>query len=352
MQNKIYPGRIWLDTDGNPIQAHGGAIYYENNIYYWYGENKDHTDGKCEVWTWGIKYYSSSDLCNWKYEGFLIEPDTDNRNSLLHPSHRMDRPHIIKSPATGKYVCWLKFSGEDACFAVLTSEQFSGPYTMVREHFRPFGKKVGDFDIAVGQDGCAYLLFDSDHAGLTGAWLTRDYTDVTGEPAWHCAGLYPPYCREGPSYFEHNGKHYVITSGMTGYLPNPSRTDVADAVDGPYTTQGNPHVEDESSASFNSQISQIFKVPGKKDMYIALADRWVPEYKMTRCIYEALERAIGARFDPDKYKPSAEDIKLMMESPMLASADTSISRYVWLPVRFEGDVPKIDWHEEWSPVDT
>ena len=38
-----HPGRIWLDTDGNPIQAHGGGILYDGRTrtYYWYGEYKD-----------------------------------------------------------------------------------------------------------------------------------------------------------------------------------------------------------------------------------------------------------------------------------------------------------------------
>lgn len=38
-----YPGRIWLDTEGNPIQAHGGGILYDekSGTYYWYGEYKD-----------------------------------------------------------------------------------------------------------------------------------------------------------------------------------------------------------------------------------------------------------------------------------------------------------------------
>jgi hypothetical protein len=38
-----YPGRMWLDTDGHPIQAHGGGILYDKNsrTYYWYGEYKD-----------------------------------------------------------------------------------------------------------------------------------------------------------------------------------------------------------------------------------------------------------------------------------------------------------------------
>ena len=29
--------------------------------------------------------------------------------------------------------------------------------------------------------------------------------------------------------------------------------------------------------SFHSQISSVFKVPGKKDLYIACADRWLPK---------------------------------------------------------------------------
>ncbi len=27
------------DVDGNPIQAHGAGMFYENGTYYWYGEN-------------------------------------------------------------------------------------------------------------------------------------------------------------------------------------------------------------------------------------------------------------------------------------------------------------------------
>lgn len=39
----FYPGRQWLDTEGNPIQAHGGGMLYveSTGTYYWYGENKD-----------------------------------------------------------------------------------------------------------------------------------------------------------------------------------------------------------------------------------------------------------------------------------------------------------------------
>lgn len=54
----------------------------------------------------------------------------------------------------------------------------------------------------------------------------------------------------------------VYPSGMMGYIPNPSEAAVShDGMTG-YRVQGNPHVDDASSASFNSQISGIFKVAG------------------------------------------------------------------------------------------
>jgi len=39
MYNSFRPGRIWLDTDGKPIQAHGFSVFYDekDNLYYWLG---------------------------------------------------------------------------------------------------------------------------------------------------------------------------------------------------------------------------------------------------------------------------------------------------------------------------
>ena len=46
MYTSIRPGKVWRDTEGKRIQTHGGALYYEDGIYYWYGENKDRTDSR------------------------------------------------------------------------------------------------------------------------------------------------------------------------------------------------------------------------------------------------------------------------------------------------------------------
>ena len=72
---RIKPGRPWLDTGGSRIHAHGGSVFYENDTFYWYGENKEKSLPGSGVWHWGVRSYSSKDLYNWKDEGLLIPPD-------------------------------------------------------------------------------------------------------------------------------------------------------------------------------------------------------------------------------------------------------------------------------------
>ena len=105
--------------------------------------------------------------------------------------------------------------------------------------------------------------------------------------------MQPPYVREATAHFYRKGKYYPLTSGTTGDLPNPSEVAVADTWHGPYRVLGNPHIDDESQTSFHSQISSVFKVEGKKDLYIACADRWLPknmdkEYPIYKEMFECL----------------------------------------------------------------
>lgn len=52
-------GEIWYDTDGQPIQAHGGGILEYNGIYYWYGECYEQINGESEYSNSGVMCYSS-----------------------------------------------------------------------------------------------------------------------------------------------------------------------------------------------------------------------------------------------------------------------------------------------------
>lgn len=106
--SSFQPGRIWLDTEGNPIQAHGGGILYDQGIYYWFGENKDgktRLDPNISPWhrvnVIGVSCYSSRDLLNWNFEGLVLPADTTDTGSDLHPTKVFERPKVIRNPKTG-----------------------------------------------------------------------------------------------------------------------------------------------------------------------------------------------------------------------------------------------------------
>ena len=350
MYHAFYPGREWLDTAGKPIHAHGGSLIAADGAYYWYGENKEKTNGRNGIWHWGVRCYRSRDLYNWEDCGLIIPPDEADSASPLHPASMMDRPHILYNRRTKKYVCWLKImekNGEQT-ETVLTADRVTGPYSLVRRGLRPLGMSAGDFDLAAAPDGKGYYFFERVHSETIVADLTEDYTDVTGYYSTHFPHAQPPYVREATAHFARRGKHYLVTSGTTGYLPNPSEIAVADTWHGPYRVLGNPHPGDESGTSFHSQITSVFKVPGKRDLYIALADRWAPDLMHLR--YENYGEWFRLRFlqeerTPEEERRMAELQKLL---PPDSGLDTSKARYVWLPFRFEGEMGILEWHDQWS----
>ncbi len=358
-RREFTPGQPWLDTSGNRIQAHGGSVLYWQGAYYWYGENKEKTDGKSDIWHWGVRCYRSTDLYNWQDCGIIIPPEPENERSSLHPAACMDRPHILYNEQTKKFVCWLKIMNRDGTQTetVLTADELLGPYTKVREGLRPLGMSAGDFDLAKAPDGKAYYFFERVHSETIIADLTPDYTDVTGYYSTHFPHKCPPYVREATAHFVRNFKHYLITSGTSGYFPNPSQVAVADTWHGPYTVLGDPH-NDPSHTSFHSQISSVFKVQGKKDLYIAVADRWLP--RQTFLNYEDYADCFEAMFDPNSGKAvdwsraeekTAAHNRATGEHVIFSPAckdNTSIADYVWLPLHFENDRVTIEWRDHWS----
>lgn len=348
-QEAIYPGQPWLDTKGERIQAHGGAVFYENGVYYWYGENKEHTDGRNGIWTWGLKVYSSTDLCNWEDRGFLIPPVLENPNSSLFPAKRVDRPHLLRCKKTGKYVCWIKLSGAEAAFTIWQADSLLGIYEMVENIYNPDGHRVGDFDlVSDAETGKGYLYFDADHEAVVCMELTEDYLHAGKEVARSYPKLNPPFTREAPALFESAGKKYMLTSGMTGYVPNRSDAAVASRWDAEFVSVGDPHVNDDSCASFNSQISKVFCVEGKKDLFIAMADRWLPGYQVDGRIADLFTRVIAGTYDPEHYSATEAEREEMYAANVLETANTAIADYVWLPVSLDEGQVKICWKDSWS----
>ena len=353
MYDRMYPGKKWLDTAGKPIQAHGFSVFWneEKGLWYWYGENKEKSVGgkKNTIWHWGVRLYTSSDLYNWEDKGLIIEPQPEDLSSPLHPTYCMDRPHIIFNKKTGKYVAWLKImAGEVSQFmSVLTADRFEGPYTFVRKIYKPLDMDTGDFCLhADEKSGKAYIWFERPHFQLICATLTDDYTAVTDEYSVHYDNLLPPDTREAPTFFERGGRKYLITSGTSGYYPNPSRVCVFDDYHGEYRDLGLICEGDKTGTSFSAQFTSVIRVPGTK-RYIACADRWMPQWyvkPMAKQIISGMKRHF-ADYTPDT---SPQEAKPLPGKEIRHSENTSISRYVWLPIEWKGEKPVIRWRKEWS----
>jgi len=353
--HSIMPGETWLDTNGKPIQAHGFSVFYKDGTYYWYGENKEFTTKGSNIWTYGIRCYTSKDFYNWEDRGLIIQPDTTDHYSPLNPSQWLDRPHIIYCEKTGKYIAWIKILGDDRqLMTVLQADSFLGPYKIIQKGFRPNGFESGDFDLYVDdKTGKGYIWFERPHWEMICAELTDDYTSVTTKFSAHFTGKLPPETREAPTHFMHNEKHYLFTSGTTGYYPNESLVSMFTDYHGKYIDLGNPHPADTSHTSYCSQITGVIKIPGKKNLYIALADRWVPQSCGTDEPKKEVER-IRERFK--SHKPHERDFAKVILNDMTAvkRSDWDVTynaTYVWLPITWGNGVPGIYWKDEWKLED-
>lgn len=347
--DSIRPGKIWLDTEGKRIQAHGGGLIYADDKFYWYGENKEKTTSAYGIWHWGVRLYSSIDLYNWADEGIICPPEPEDKESPLYPESNMDRPHILYNEKTRKYVMWLKIMGpcDIQYMVVAQSDNIKGPFRIINKKIHPGGMNSGDFDLVKMNDGRAYIVFDRVHYDMVVMDLTEDYLDTTANYSEHYYRRCPPYVREAPAVFFHNGKGYVFTSGTTGYFPNQSETAVFDDIHGEWSVLGDPYINDKKHTSFDSQICSVFKHPKYEDLYIAMADRWLTDLPDNM---PDITKIYAAMFDNE----CDDEIKQKYRSfPLdsLTKQNTSLADYVWLPITFENDIPKLYWQDEWRIED-
>jgi len=159
----------------------------------------------------------------------------------------------------------------------------------------------------VDDDGKAYHITASEENGtLHISELSEDYLGFSGR--WVRA--FPAGHNEAPAVFKKDGKYFMITSGCTGWSPNPARSAVADSMLGEWRALGDPSrgTAAENATTFESQSTYSLPAPGKPGQFIFLADRWRPKNPID-------------------------------------------GRYVWLPVQWEDDKPVLRWMKEWSLAD-
>ena len=302
------PGEVWRDTDGNPIQAHGGGILHCNGVFYWYGENKDgitYESGHnvMRVDAIGVSCYSSHDLYSWKNEGVVLTAVSDP-NHDLHTSKVIERPKVIYNKKTNKYVMWLHIDSSDYKYAragVAVSDSPTGPFNYLGS-MRPNGYMSRDMTLFVDDDQSAYLIYSTKENATTHLLrLSEDYL----RPSHQFVELFPDRYMEAHAIFKWNGRYYYLASGCTGWDPNPARGAVADSIWGPWTELDNPCMGPDSEITFQAQSTFMFAVDKQKGEFIAMFDRW--------------------------HKENLTD-----------------SRYVWLPITLNENGYTIQWHDQWD----
>lgn len=337
----LHPGEIWADAGGQPINAHGGGVLFHEGVYYWYGELKEGRTylprvnkswGGTRVVAGGVSCYSSTNLYDWKNEGVALPSDARNPDHDLACENVIERPKVIFNTRTKKFVMWLHQDSPDykaARSSVAVSDTPAGPFKFLgsvrpnagvwpvnaTEQDKPPGEKnhlardfkggqmARDMTLFVDDDGKAYHIYSSEeNATLHVALLTDDYLKHSGT----YARIFPNRSMEAPAVFKRKGKYYLIASGCTGWDPNPARSAVADNIFGPWTELPNPCRGKDAEITFGGQSTFVLQVAGKPDTFIAMFDRW-------------------------------------------KKWDLQDSRYVWLPLTFDGkDQPIVTWHDEWS----
>jgi lysophospholipase L1-like esterase len=304
------PGAVWMDTDGRPIQAHGGGILYDKGTYYWFGENKDAPNATSEtarlarIDAVGVSCYSSKDLVHWTNEGLVLPAIKDDPASDLHPSGVVERPKVVWNGKTRKYVMWLHIDSADykkARAGVAVADRPTGPYRYVGS-VRPDDGEGRDMTLFKDDDDKAYLVYASEgNATMHVSLLSDDYLKPVGK----MVRIFEGQSREAPAVFKRNGLYYIVTSGCTGWYPNRAWYATAPKITGPWTVQENPLRGPDAEWTYFGQSTHVVPVAGKRDAYVLMLDRW-------------------------------------------KSTDLSDSRYLWLPIRFAGKKMMLEWWDRWD----
>lgn len=322
VHTEMRPGCPWADTDGHHINAHGFCILRHADKYIWYGSQKIEGKSESEKNEAGVSCYVSTDLLNWKNSGLVLSVDSEGQHPDVAKAGILGRPKVIFIPSTKKFVMYFKLyppgaagntAGTDVAYVgVATSPDPLGPF-VYQGKFTGAGspKGSGDFAVFQDEDGAVYhIAVRKPDKSLVVGRLADDGLRPAGDYIV-MQGIAP--ATEAPAMFNSKGKYYLLGSGSTGWNPNPARMFVADQIEGPYKSLGNPcqgmnpHNSLGPEKAFGGQSTFVMPSPGATDEWIAMFDIWNP----------------------------AEPVK---------------AGYIWLPLRFESEKPVIRWQNEWKPI--
>jgi hypothetical protein len=201
---------------------------------------------------------------------------------------------------------WMHIDSQDYSYAksgVAVSNNPEGPYTFI-ESVRPNGNDARDMTLFQDDDGTAYHIFSTGwNTSISIVQLSDDYLFHTKNEK----KILIDNNREAPAAFKHNGKYYLITSGVSGWNPNAASCSVSDSMLGEWSTIGNPCQGKDANVTFKAQSTFVLPLQDNGNRFVFLSDVW------------------------DK-------------------SDLENSRYVWLPLIIKNGKPIVKWKDEWKPT--
>ena len=318
VQKVISPAQVWLDTNGNAINAHGGGILFFEGVYYWYGEHKLEGKSEAQFADGGIHCYSSADLVNWKDEGVVLSVDYKDKKSDLAYGCILERPKVVYNQKNKQFLAFFKLylkgvGYETSNVGVAVAGKPSGPF-IYHHKFHGGGSPngSGDFSMFRDEDGALYHLTvrKPDKTFVIGK-MDDDYYYPEGKYNV-CDGI--TMHTEAPAVIKRGGDYYLLGSGSSDWNPNAARYFTTDKLTGKWTFHGNPCLGVNSvdnigiESTFGGQSSFVFPVEGMKDACIAMFDIWKPENPVT-------------------------------------------GKYIWLPVEVKDGKMSVSWRDSWNLED-
>ena len=270
-------GITFMDTDGKPVNAHGGGIIREGDTFYIHG--LFFPTGPTPNDFHGVAMYSSKDLATWKNEGIVLPQQPSGE---LGPNRNCDRPHIIKCPSTGEFVFTARASDtvtfeQDREVVYATSPTVNAVYSYKGPLMNASGQTASHSDMSayadetgayfITESGWVYTLADDCHSWVSG----KQYSAVNG----------PSGGGEAPTVFKAGSTYYWIASYKTGWRCNNNFYSTAPAMTGPWTYQGYlaPVTDTSNDISLQrtwlSQTTWVQPVVGSKGtVYLYWGDHW------------------------------------------------------------------------------
>jgi hypothetical protein len=269
-------GVDFRDTDGAPVNAHGGGIIREGDTFYIHGEYflATTTDNNFN----GFSMYSSTDLATWKNEGIILPQQASGE---LGPNRKGERPHIIKCPGTGEFVLYAHAASADyqtdkeVVFA--TSTTVNGKYAYAGPLKNDSGQIAAHSDMsAYADESGAYVLTEGGHVYT----LTKDCHGWVSDKSFSATNG-DSGGGESPTVFKAGGTYYWIASYKTGWRANNNFYSTAPAITGPWTYQGfvapvtDPTNDVSDQRTWLSQSTWVEPVVGGKGtVYVYWGDHW------------------------------------------------------------------------------